>query len=72
MMQRVLWLQPFYLSILLINFFQSRVTIRNYPVHLLLILFISFFLQNECIISGPPELYHEVFTPEILVKWTNT
>ena len=54
-------------------FFQSHVIIIiNYPVHLLLILFISFFLQNECIISGPPELDHEEFTPEILVKWMNT
>lgn len=47
-------------------FFQSHVIIIiNYPVHLLLILFISFFLQNECIISGPPELDHEEFTPSI-------
>ena len=71
-MQRVLWPQPFYLSILLIIFFQSQVIIINYPVHLLLILFISFFLQNECIISGSPELDDEEFTPEILVKWRNT
>ena len=67
-----LWPQPFYLSILLIIFFQSQVIIINYLVHLLLILFISFFLQNECIISGPPELDHEEFTPEILVNWRNT
>ena len=71
-MQRVLWPQPFYLSILLIIFFQSQVIIINYPVHLLLILFISFFLQNECIIYGSPELDDEEFTPEILVKWRNT